>query len=39
MGLSLAIARQIIEETHAGKLTCNSTVREGTEFVIELPTK
>ena len=36
-GLGLAIARAIVEETHAGKLSCNSTVGEGTEFVIELP--
>ncbi|MEM9926601.1 MAG: AAA family ATPase [Cyanobacteria bacterium P01_D01_bin.50] len=36
-GLGLAIAKQIVEETHAGKLSCNSTVGEGTEFVIELP--
>ena len=36
-GLGLAIAKQIIEETHNGKLSCNSTVGEGTEFVIELP--
>ena len=36
-GLGLAIARAIVEETHAGKLSCNSTVGEGTKFVIELP--
>ncbi|MGB3653147.1 MAG: ATP-binding protein, partial [Rivularia sp. (in: cyanobacteria)] len=36
-GLGLAIAQQIVEETHAGKLSCNSVVGEGTEFVIELP--
>jgi PAS domain S-box-containing protein len=36
-GLGLAIAKQIVEETHNGKLSCNSVVREGTEFVIELP--
>jgi len=36
-GLGLAIAKQIIEETHSGKLNCNSTVGEGTEFLIELP--
>ena len=36
-GLGLAIAKQIVEETHGGKLTCNSTIGEGTEFVIELP--
>ncbi|MGB3653043.1 MAG: ATP-binding protein [Rivularia sp. (in: cyanobacteria)] len=35
--MGLAIARQIVEETHAGKISCNSTLGEGTEFVIELP--
>jgi predicted ATPase/signal transduction histidine kinase len=36
-GLGLAIAKQIVEETHGGKLICNSIVGEGTEFFIELP--
>nr|WP_152590090.1 HAMP domain-containing sensor histidine kinase [Nostoc sphaeroides] len=36
-GLGLAIARQIVEETHAGKLSCNSVMGEGTQFVIEIP--
>ncbi|AFY45444.1 AAA family ATPase [Nostoc sp. PCC 7107] len=36
-GLGLAIARQIVEETHSGKLTCNSVLGEGTEFVLQLP--
>ena len=36
-GLGLAIAKQIVEETHNGKLSCNSTLGEGTEFLIELP--
>ena len=36
-GLGLAIAKQIVEETHNGKLSCNSIVGEGTEFLIELP--
>lgn len=36
-GLGLAIARQIVEETHSGKLTCNSILGEGTEFLIEIP--
>ncbi|MBD2494544.1 ATP-binding sensor histidine kinase [Nostoc sp. FACHB-280] len=36
-GLGLAISRQIVEETHGGKLSCNSTVGEGTEFTIEIP--
>ncbi len=36
-GLGLAIAKKIIEETHSGKLSCNSKLGQGTEFVIELP--
>jgi predicted ATPase/signal transduction histidine kinase len=36
-GLGLAIAKQIVVETHGGKLSCNSIVGEGTEFFIELP--
>jgi PAS domain S-box-containing protein len=36
-GLGLAIARQIVEETHGGKLICNSILGQGTEFIIELP--
>jgi PAS domain S-box-containing protein len=36
-GLGLAIAREIVEETHNGKLSCNSNLGEGTEFIIELP--
>ncbi|QHG19619.1 AAA family ATPase [Nostoc sp. ATCC 53789] len=36
-GLGLAIARQIVEETHDGKLSCSSVIGEGTVFVIELP--
>ena len=36
-GLGLAIARQIVEETHGGRLSCNSVLGEGTEFVIEIP--
>ena len=34
-GLGLAIARQIVEQTHGGKLSCNSILGQGTEFVIE----
>ncbi|MEH2259574.1 hybrid sensor histidine kinase/response regulator [Nostoc sp.] len=36
-GLGLAIARQIVEETHCGKLSFNSVIGEGTEFIIEIP--
>ncbi|MGB3636824.1 MAG: response regulator [Rivularia sp. (in: cyanobacteria)] len=36
-GLGLSISRQIVEEKHQGKLTCNSLLGEGTEFIIELP--
>ncbi|MBD2299609.1 AAA family ATPase [Nostoc sp. FACHB-190] len=36
-GLGLAIARQIVEETHNGKLICNSVLGEGTEFILHLP--
>ncbi|MHC5917443.1 MAG: trifunctional serine/threonine-protein kinase/ATP-binding protein/sensor histidine kinase, partial [Nostoc sp.] len=36
-GLGLAIARQIIEETHGGKLNFNSVLGEGTEFIITIP--
>ena len=36
-GLGLAIANQIVEETHNGRLSCNSVLGEGTEFVIEIP--
>ena len=35
-GLGLAIARQIVEETHNGKLSLNSVLGKGTEFVIEI---
>ncbi|RCJ29135.1 serine/threonine protein kinase [Nostoc minutum NIES-26] len=36
-GLGLAIAQQIVKEKHQGKLSCNSILGVGTEFVIELP--
>jgi len=36
-GLGLAVSYQIIEK-HKGKITCNSQVGIGTEFVIEIPT-
>ena len=36
-GLGLAIARQIVEETHGGKLSFHSVLGKGTEFIIEIP--
>ncbi|WP_237396195.1 sensor histidine kinase, partial [Okeania sp. KiyG1] len=36
-GLGLSIARQIVEEKHDGKLSCDSQLGKGTEFVIEIP--
>jgi signal transduction histidine kinase len=36
-GLGLSISYQIIVEQHKGQLTCNSTLGQGTEFVIEIP--
>lgn len=38
-GLGLAISYQIIVEKHGGKITCNSEIGKGTEFVITLPVK
>ncbi|MDZ8054002.1 MAG: sensor histidine kinase [Aulosira sp. ZfuVER01] len=39
IGLGLSISYQIVVEKHGGKLFCNSTFGQGTEFVIEIPTK
>ena len=36
-GLGMAIARQIIEEKHGGKIACISELGKGTEFIISLP--
>ena len=36
-GLGLSISRQIIVETHGGRLSCNSVLGEGTEFAIAIP--
>lgn len=36
-GLGLAISYSIITEKHRGKLTCDSTPGNGTEFAIEIP--
>jgi signal transduction histidine kinase len=38
-GLGLAIARQIVVQKHSGTLEVNSTLGEGTEFVISIPVK
>ncbi|BAZ10500.1 multi-sensor signal transduction multi-kinase [Calothrix sp. NIES-4071] len=37
-GLGLSISYEIIVNKHKGKLTCNSKLGQGTEFVIEIPT-
>ncbi len=39
IGLGLSISYHIVVEKHGGKLLCNSTVGQGTEFIIEIPTK
>ncbi len=36
-GLGLSISYQIIVDKHKGSLTCNSTLGEGSEFLIEIP--
>ncbi|MCC5620697.1 ATP-binding protein [Nostoc sp. CHAB 5715] len=36
-GLGLAIAYQIVVEKHHGKITCQSELNRGTEFVLALP--
>lgn len=38
-GLGLSISRQIIEDKHQGRLSCNSVLGQGTEFLIKLPCK
>lgn len=35
-GLGLSVSKQIIENEHSGKITCNSTLGDGTTFSIEL---
>ncbi|MBD2626074.1 PAS domain S-box protein [Trichormus variabilis] len=37
-GLGLSISYQIIVDKHNGNLSCHSTLGEGTEFIIEIPT-
>ncbi|MFS0517018.1 response regulator [Nostoc sp. UIC 10607] len=36
-GLGLSISYQIIVQKHRGNITCNSSVGQGAEFVIEIP--
>lgn len=36
-GLGLSISYQIIVDKHKGKLICNSTLGQGTEFMIDIP--
>ncbi|MEG5139437.1 MULTISPECIES: trifunctional serine/threonine-protein kinase/ATP-binding protein/sensor histidine kinase [unclassified Microcoleus] len=36
-GLGLSISRQIVEETHGGKLSCESVLGAGAAFAIEVP--
>jgi signal transduction histidine kinase len=36
-GLGMSISHQIITERHRGRLACESTLGEGTKFVIEIP--
>lgn len=38
-GLGLSISYQIVTERHGGKIYCNSSPGEGTEFVLEIPVK
>jgi len=36
-GIGLSISHQIIVEKHGGKIICNSTPGQGTEFIIKIP--
>lgn len=36
-GMGLSISYTIITEKHEGRLACNSTVGQGTEFIIQIP--
>ncbi|MDF0551608.1 response regulator [Kamptonema sp. UHCC 0994] len=36
-GLGLSISYQIVVEKHGGKLSCTSTLGQGTEFTVEIP--
>ncbi|MGK7920679.1 MAG: PAS domain S-box protein [Trichodesmium sp.] len=39
VGLGLLISQELIVDKHHGKLYCNSSPGEGTEFVVEIPIK
>jgi PAS domain S-box-containing protein len=36
-GLGLSISYQIVVEKHQGQIYCNSILRQGTEFIVEIP--
>nr|MDJ0774602.1 HAMP domain-containing sensor histidine kinase [Mastigocoleus sp. MO_167.B18] len=38
-GLGLSISHQIVTEHHGGKINCYSTPGQGTEFIIQIPSK
>lgn len=38
-GLGLSISHQIVVEKHGGRLTCESVLGKGTEFIVEIPAK
>ena len=38
-GLGLSISHQIVTEEHGGKINCYSTPGQGTEFIIQIPSK
>jgi two-component system, NtrC family, sensor kinase len=38
-GMGLSISYQIITDRHSGRITCNSTVHQGSEFIIQIPLK
>ena len=38
-GLGLSVSYQIVVDRHGGRLSCDSILRKGTKFVIEIPLK
>ena len=38
-GLGLSVSYQIVVDRHGGRLSCDSVLRKGTKFVIEIPLK